>query len=124
MSTVREIPVNSELDVIRSRIKLRQIASEYGLSLLSQASISLALSSLASLMNLGIKVKGNILVDKVNGDLGCSGIKAVLTVNELENDTLIMSTIRNSQLKYLVEDFSMDNSSQGDLIITLVKWDQ
>lgn len=120
----RRIPINTDLDIIVARLRVREVARDMGFGTIDQARISLAASELARLLTQIFGHPGEILVSSVKTD-GHWAIQVVsvathnlstATAKAIEADDLF------SYVMNLVDDGHIDASNGRSTSVTLMKW--
>jgi serine/threonine-protein kinase RsbT len=119
----RMIPVRSESDVIFARMQTRQVARDAGFPMVDQARISLAVSSLAHLISLGVDYQGCITVQhRVEGDR--SGVEVVWTVESFRDESEVIKVVEDPSWRMMVDQVTTERMPGDEIKITAVKWDK
>lgn len=115
---------HSDIDIINVRMAVRGFARDCGLGLKDQACISLASSSVASLLSLGKEFDASgveILMESCE-----SGPQRGMRVICSRRDKKINHHEVNNRLKtshYLVDDIEMKLASLNGIEVIVIKWD-
>lgn len=117
MTISQRFIIRNDIDIISTRMAVREFARRYGFSSKDQACISLASSSLASSLGLG---GVEILIECLeNGQK--KGMQVVCTKRCAEaSDWAAVGRLKNSYL--LVDDIQMKPVSQNGIEVTITKW--
>ena len=121
MTISQIIKVNGHVDVITARMRVREEARRLGLNLTEQSQISLATSSLAGALRLGLDstVLGQISIeDMQNGNR--KGVKVVCIRNNFDGFTPPLSYFGNE--RWMVDEFEMRILPSDQVEITMTKW--
>lgn len=123
MNIYQTIAVHSSLDVITARMHVREVARHLGMNLSDQSRISLATSSLASALGLGLglnnHVTGQIVIESLDGE-DRKGLKVVCIRNNGDGHILHTSYFGNE--RWMVDEFEIESPSTDQVKITMVKW--
>ena len=120
MSRNRTIPIRSEVDVITARMQVRELARGLGMTPGDQAHISLATSSLIHELGLGVTCQGHVTMDCVNIG-GRTGVRVVCVErNGAAGDGRTPGSL--SDLRWMVDELSIEKLPPDDLQITMIKW--
>jgi serine/threonine-protein kinase RsbT len=119
----RMIPVRNEADVIFARMQTRQVAKDVGFQMVDQARISLAVSSLAHLIRLGVQYHGCITVNQ-RSDEGRSGVEVVWTITAIRDSSEVMKMVDDPNWRMMVDQVITEILPDEELRITAVKWDK
>lgn len=115
------VQVDSEQDIVLVRMEARQIARRAGLNLASQASISLATSSLAYLLGLNAGQSAEFTVTICAND-GRSGVQIVYQAEVPENFQICENPFR--EVSWLVDELRVDMTQPNQLSVTAIKWNE
>jgi hypothetical protein len=118
MNLNQTVAIQSELDIIKARMCVRDLARHMGMPLGDQARISLAASSLAQAMELGGKSKGRMLARSLD-NAGRVGIQ-VVCVRDSATGAVKSETL--GEIRWIVDNLTIDTKPANSLQITLVKW--
>ncbi len=115
------IVVGSEIDIINARMLVRQAARRIGMKLIDQSRISLATSSLADSVGLGVgRSSGQITINclHANSD-GREGLQVVCQFqpNGLESVHPTLSNVR-----WMVDECEMRALADNQTEVSLIKW--
>lgn len=118
-SIQKRILINTDLDIIVARLRVREIARDMGFGTIDQARISLAASELARVLTQTATQKGEILVSGVqtNGHLG---IQVVSIAQQTMTNPADQIPITN--VMALVDDGHIDTTNGQTTRVTLMKW--
>lgn len=130
MDIKRRICVNSDLDVVTTRMKAREIAKEMGFQTADQARISLATSELARMLSWNTDTPGEIFISETiaNGHRGfqvCCKVQAkYLAVSENAQDSTLASMPHQSLTgaRRLVDESVVEPHGDELVLVKLVKW--
>ncbi len=121
MSESRFLEVRNESDVIIARMQTRQMAKDAGLSIMDQARISLAVSSVAHLIRMGDSYPGQIVLNRIAGEQR-NGVQVIWKMNtECDFDT-ILQDLKNSTLYMMVHELDTQVSRETGVHITAMMW--
>ncbi len=132
MSHTQTIRITNEGDIVVLRMQVRDLARAIGLNLADQARISLAASSVAKAIGLGITYPGQARLD----DYCCgghTGVRVVCTLvrkNSRPDDGAVSSGARSApsapgtlgEARWMVDELTFETLSLGEVQVTLVKW--
>ena len=123
MSISQRFIIRNEIDIISTRMAVREFARRYGFNSRDQACISLASSSLASSLGLGKEsafVGLEILIEYFESGQK-KGMRVVCTKQRAEpNDWAAIARLKNSYS--LVDDIQTKPVSQSGIEVTVTKW--
>jgi hypothetical protein len=106
-------------DIMTARAKVRDMARKKGLPITDQARISLATSSIADVMGLGTRRRGQIVVDSVE-ETERIGIRVVCTTERGARSALDSSQVDVHKL--MVDDLIVETLPSGDVEAILIQW--
>jgi hypothetical protein len=121
MGESRCISIKNEADIIDARMQTRQIAKDAGLSTMDQARISLAVSSLARIMQLGDLYSGQITLNRTD-ELERSGVEVVWEIKTDCDAETILQNLNNSTLYMMVHDLDAKISEPSGICIRAMIW--
>ncbi len=113
------IAVQTEFDVYMARMQVRKLAREVGFDITNQARVALATSSLARALRLGELHRGQVVIDPI-GENGRSGLRVACTATN--NTGFEVESRAFSDVKWLVDELTVENLPPNDIQVTLVKW--
>lgn len=119
MSDPQKIEVKTEFDVFMARMQVRNLARAIGFDITSQARVALATSSLARALRLGDTYCGYVLVNGLRAE-GRSGVQVcckVFSVDDFEIGSRALADV-----KWLVDELTIEELPSNDLQVTMVKW--
>ncbi len=119
MNESQKIEIQTEFDVFMARMQVRKLARAVGFDITNQARIALATSSLARALRLGETYQGHVDIDCLEDDHR-SGMRVACTavqVNDFE-----VSARSFTDVKWLVDDLTIEELPTNDLQVTVVKW--
>jgi len=121
MIPIQTIAIRSGLDVVTARMRVREAARHLGMSLTDQSRISLATSCLANALGLGIdnSIQGQITIEPVT-EKALKGLRIVCTRFNCNEYVPPMAYFSNE--RWMVDEFEVMPSVNGNLEITLAKW--
>lgn len=121
MSESRIIIVNTEADIINARMYTRQMAKDAGLSIMDQARVSLAVSSLARIIGLGDHYPGQIMINRLVNETR-SGLQVIWTLKTDGALETIQRNINDSTLFSMVDDLHIDSAKDEEINIIATRW--
>jgi len=121
MSESRFLEVRNESDVISARMQTRQMAKDAGLSIMDQARISLAVSSVAHLLRMGDTYPGKIVLNRLAGEHR-NGIQVIWKMNADCDLSTILQDLKNSSLYMMVHELDTQISHETGVHITAMMW--
>ncbi len=121
MGESRRIEIYNESDVINARLQTREMAKDTGMSIMDQARISLAVSSLAHFLKLGGRYHGQIILNRIS-DLRRKGVKVVWLIGPEFDAHGIDQGFDNNQLNHMVHELNVQISETSGVCITAVMW--
>jgi hypothetical protein len=107
-------------DIIVARMQVRELARAKGFSMVDQARISLAASSLAKALGLGRGHQGQIVVDCVSGERG-TGVRVVCRTANGAGDGFSPEALGDT--RWIVDELTVERLPSNGIQITAVKWD-
>jgi hypothetical protein len=124
MSESQTITVQTEFDVFMARMQVRKLARAVGFDITNQARVALATSSLARALRLGEMYQGHVVIDCLGEGDGdgkeCSGVRvACIAVNGADFE---IGPRAFADVKWLVDELTVEELPPDDLQVTLVKW--
>jgi hypothetical protein len=118
MSESQAIEIRTALDIIAARSRVRDLARAVGLGTVGQARISLATSSLARALGMGISHTGQIVATPVNGE-GRKGLQVVcMALNGANGET----PGALNGLEHMVDGLDVVSLPSGQVQATLIQW--
>ncbi len=114
------IPINTELDVMTARMKVRDLARRIGLTTTDQARVAMATSSMATHMGFGGTCEGDITIERIQSD-GRTGLQ--VRCDETEGHAHPpppQSALQDT--KWMVDEVTVDQSPTQRVRVTLIKW--
>jgi hypothetical protein len=118
---VETITIYSDYDIIFARMRTREIARQVGFNTADQARISLAASSLAQKLDLGLRLRGQLSIEHINVD-GRSGVRLVFTVPDDARQSPALKTLEQSRWMYMVDDLQVKSLAPNQTQVIAVKW--
>jgi hypothetical protein len=115
------ITIYSDYDIIFARMRTREIARHAGFNTADQARVSLAASSLAQKLDLGLRLRGQLSIDCINVDGRC-GVRLVFTVPDDASHNPALRTLEQSRWIYMVDDLQVKSLALNQTQVTAVKW--
>lgn len=113
------ITVETEFDVFMARMQVRKLARAVGFDITNQARVALATSSLARALRLGELHQGQVVIDRLSEE-GRAGLRvACTTVNDAD---LEVGARTFTDVKWLVDELTVEKLPSNDLEVTLIKW--
>lgn len=114
MSHTKTVTVANESDIVLLRMQVRDLARAMGLNLADQARISLAASSAAKAIGLGVAHPGQAKVEDCNCE-GRIGVRVICTSKDGTRRAL-------GDAKWMVDEYSFETLPTSEIQVTLVKW--
>ncbi len=128
MRDVETIQVQSELDIISARRRVRDLARVLGLNPTDQARISLATSSLAHIIGLGGKHKGKIYIGSLGGRAKSDGspdkglwVVCALRCADVKKEVETFTPKAMKDVQWMVDELDIEEVPPRDVRITLIK---
>ena len=123
MNIHQTISIKNALDVITARMHVREVARRLGMNLSDQSRISLATSSLAGALGLGVGLNnhatGEIIIEGLDSEAR-KGLKVVCIRNNGDGYVPPASYFGNE--RWMVDEFEIDTPSTDQVKITMIKW--
>lgn len=113
------IPIQSELDIMRARLKAREVARDVGMSTVDQAQIALATSSVAYNLKMGGLHEGHIAIDQLR-EAGRVGVRVACV--ETGDPTPLMTHAAEREARWMVDEVEVEQLSWQTVRITMIKW--
>jgi hypothetical protein len=113
------LPIQSALDAITARAKVREFARETGLDVTGQARISLAAYSLANATQLRSTSRCQLVV-KVLKKGRRAGVEVACVISKAADDHLTSDAFGN--VKWLVDEFTIETLPSSEVQVALVQW--
>jgi hypothetical protein len=118
-NSTQTIPVETEFDVFMARMQVRKLARAVGFDITNQARVALATSSLARALRLGEIYQGRVSIDCL-GEGDRTGVRIACTaVNGADFE---IGARAFTDVKWLVDELTIEELPSNDLQVTLVKW--
>ena len=119
MNKVQTIQVSTAHDIIVARLRVREMARAQGFSMMDQARISLAASSLANAMGLSQANRGRIVIECLNNERG-TGIRVVCVKTcPTGGDP---PPVQLGDTRWMVDEFNIERLPSNGVRVTIVKW--
>ena len=115
------IVVGSEIDIINARMLVRQAARRIGMKLIDQSRISLATSSIADSIGLGVgRSAGQITINCLHANMdGREGLQIICQFKPTGLDSVNPSL---SSVRWMVDECDMRSLPNNETEVSLVKW--
>jgi hypothetical protein len=118
-NSTQTIAVETEFDVFMARMQVRKLARAVGFDITNQARVALATSSLARALRLGEIYQGRVSIDCL-GENDRAGVRIACTaVNGADFE---IGSRAFTDVKWLVDELTIEELPSNDLQVTLVKW--
>lgn len=118
MNHIKTMRVASESDIMLLRMQVRDLARAIGMALVDQARISLAASSAAKAIGLGVTHQGQATIDDCCRD-GRTGVRVVCTGQNGKADTTPSGL---GDARWMVDEFTFETLPSNQVQVILVKW--
>lgn len=121
MSNEQKIAIQSEIDLVTARMKVRDTARRMGMTLADQSRISLATSSLANALGLGKngRANGSVTIECLqNGNK--RGLRIRCLRNESDGYAPPLSYFTNE--RWMVDELEMSTPSSEQVEVCMTKW--
>jgi hypothetical protein len=119
MNETQMIQIFDDHDIIVARLRVREMARAKGFSMMDQARISLAASSLANAMGLTHANRGRIVIDCLDNERG-TGIRVVCAKTcPTSGDP---SPMQLGDTRWMVDEFNVERLPSNGVRVTIVKW--
>ena len=120
MNKVQTIQVSTAHDIIVARLRVREMARAQGFSMMDQARISLAASSLANAMGLSQANRGRIVIDCLNNERG-TGIRVVCVKTcPTGGDP---PPVQLGDTRWMVDELNIETLLPNEVRAIIIKWD-
>lgn len=115
------MPINNESDLIHARLRVRETARRIGMTLMDQSRISMATSSLANALGLGLSKRslGYIIIEKVTSQAKI-GLRVTCARKSEDEYSPPLSYFSNE--RWMVDELELLNSSPGEVAVSITKW--
>jgi hypothetical protein len=120
MNETQTIQVMSNHDIIWARMRVREFAREQGFSMVDQARISLATSSLANAMELSHANQGQIVIDCVSDERG-TGVRIICKKTYLTGGD--PQPLKIGDTRWMVDELNVERLPPNEVRVTVIKWD-
>jgi anti-sigma regulatory factor (Ser/Thr protein kinase) len=116
-----KIPIQNESDLIQARLRVREAARRIGLSLMDQSRISMATSSLANALGLGLGERslGLVTIEKL---VEHDKIGLRVTCSRKNTDGFTPPLSYFSHERWMVDEFKLQSVSPDEVEICMTKW--
>ena len=116
-----KMPINNAGDLIHARLRVRETARQIGLSLTDQSRISLATSSLANAMGIGLDKHslGYIIIEMLIED-NRPGLRVTCSRNNSDGFTPPVSYF--SHERWMVDELELHSTSPDEVEVSMTKW--
>lgn len=122
MDNTHKIKINHEVDFMSGKILLRKLGLQVGLSSVSLKHIAFVLTTVAELLCLGAKVKGELIINLIGNETKQNGIQVLMRVNNDESYDQIKQLISVECLESLVDCISINHVSPSILEVAITKF--
>ena len=121
MTLSQTIQVRDSLDIITARMRVREEARRLGMKLTEQSLISMATSSLANAMGLGLNhnATGQIMIEDLQHGAR-KGLKVICIRNNTDGFAPPPSYFGNE--RWMVDEFEVRTQASDQVAITMIKW--
>lgn len=116
---MRTINIRTEIDVIAARMYVRELARSVGMNLGDQARISLATSSLAHTLGVGVTHPGQITLEHLRRDER-QGVRVVCT--EKNDQPRDLASVALGDTRWMVDECTIEKLPSDGWQVTLIKW--
>ena len=115
------MPINNESDLIHARLRVRETARRIGMTLMDQSRISMATSSLANALGLGLSKRsaGFISIEKVTSQAKI-GLRVTCSRKNSDEFTPPLSYFSNE--RWMVDELELQSSSPDEIAVSITKW--
>jgi serine/threonine-protein kinase RsbT len=113
------IEILSEFDIVTARMRVRDAARAMGFGIVDQARMSVAISSLAHILELSSTHPGRITVEQANHGF-LPGLRVVCTTADREIVDLPPAVIQD--LEWLVDDWTIERLPSNGIQAIVIKW--
>ncbi len=118
MSNGQTVKVSNDQDIITARMLVRELARIRGLSVRDQACISMATSSLAQILHMGVS-GGKIVMESFMQE-GRIGIRVVCSsVNGNADD---LAPALSGETRRMVDVLTVERLASNEIQVKMVKW--
>ena len=116
-----KMPINNESDLVHARLRVRESARRIGMTLMDQSRISMATSSLANALGLGLDERslGYVTIEKVF-DQGRIGLRVTCSRSNSDGYTPPLSYFSNE--RWMVDELELHSSNPDEVEVSLTKW--
>ncbi len=127
MNKIRTIPILNQVDIHAARMYTREAARLVGLELNEQAQVSMATSSLADCLKMGVHVRGvtgrlgqiNQIIIQVIND-GRPGLQVDFETMNITNCDTIQFQLK--RIRSLVDEITIEQQPDGPVRVSMIKW--
>lgn len=119
MTEKRTVQLLDEFDVSVARAQVQEMARAVGFDLLARARISVVVSLLAEVLNLGYQRPGRVTVMSMNGS-GPPGVRILCQATGVRDLRLLLEM--EKRLQGLVDRLSIEQVAPGTVRATAIKW--
>jgi hypothetical protein len=119
MDNRQKVVVGRDFDVIVARSRVRDLARRLGMGATDQARISLATSSAARTIGLGMPHRGQIVFEGLD-DGKRLGVRVVCTANNGASDKPYSGTFSN--IRFMTDELTVEKLPSNEIQVTMVKW--
>ncbi|MGD8794742.1 MAG: hypothetical protein PVF47_19490 [Anaerolineae bacterium] len=119
MTQKRTVQLFDKFDVSVARAQVQEIARAAGFDLLARARISVVVSLLAEMLNLGYQRPGRVTVASMDGS-GPPGVRIDCLATGAGNLRLLPGM--EKRLQGLVDRLSVEQAAPGTIQVTAIKW--
>jgi serine/threonine-protein kinase RsbT len=116
---IETIEILSEFDIVTARMRVRDAARAIGFGIVDQARMSVAISSLAHILELSSTHPGCITVEQANHGF-LPGLRVVCTTADREIVDLSPAVIQD--LEWLVDDWTIERLPSNGIQAIVIKW--
>jgi len=116
-----KISINNDSDLIQARLRVRETARRIGMTLMDQSRISMATSSLANALGLGLSEdsSGYITIEKVTNHTRI-GLRVTCSRKNSDGYTPPLSYFSNE--RWMVDELELHSSSPDEVEVSITKW--
>jgi hypothetical protein len=120
MDDITKIHLQSEYDIICARVAAREMARQAGFKVTDQARISMAVSSLAQKLGLGITTSGDIILDCIEKN-GLVQLRVVLIIDQVPEQASMINSLERQRAMFMMDEMSVEKIAPK-IRITATKW--
>jgi hypothetical protein len=122
MDNRQTFKIYTDYDINFARMQTREMARSSGFGTADQARISLAVSSLAQKLGLGVTRHGDVVLERLRDGSQRVGLRVIITLEHDADCDRILENIQHSKWMFMVDELMAEVHDPCIAQVTAIKW--